>query len=169
MAAMQERTRRAATPGEHHEALGFYLGEWDVEMALVMPGSPEQSWKGTATFEWVIEGRWLGERIRGELFGAPFESFSIRGYDNHARSHVVVTVSSSDTAMNLARGPVVDPEGRVAALYGTLDEYTMGELHKPFKVVSRRTGPDSHVLEIWDLGMGEAGAQVLVYRYARKG
>lgn len=167
-AEMQERMGRATSPGKPHEALGFFLGTWDVEMVAVMPGAPEQSWAGTSTFEWLMEGRWLQERLEGELFGAPFRSASIRGYDSFARAHVVVTVSSADTAMNLARGPAIDPEGKVVAVYGTLDEYTTGELHKPFKAVSRITGDDRHVLEIWDLGMGEAGSQVLEYRYTRR-
>jgi len=135
---------------------------------MVMPGSPEQRSQGTATYEWLMEGRWLSHRIVGEMFGSEHESFSIIGFDNYAKNHVVVTVSSMDTAMNMARGLVVDPSGQVTALYGTLDEYTTGEVHKPYKVVTRVINDDSHVMEIWDLGIGADGAKVLEFTYSRR-
>lgn len=168
MQEMQERTREATTPGEQHEALARFVGEWDVEIAMVMPGAPEQRSQGTATYEWLMEGRWLSQRIVGSLFGGEYESFSIIGFDNYARNHVLVTVSSMDTAMNMARGLVVDPEGEVTAVYGTLDEYSTGEVHKPYKVVTRIIDEDSHVTEIWDLGIGADGAKVLEFTYSRR-
>lgn len=168
MQEMQERMSEAATPGEHHAALARFVGVWDVDMAMVMPGAPEQRSQGTATYEWLMEGRWLSQRIEGEMFGAPYESFTIIGYDNFAKNHVSVTVSSMDTAMNMARGLVVDPEGQVTAVYGTLDEYTTGEVHKPYKVVTRIIDDNSHVMEIWDLGVGADGAKVLEFTYSRR-
>jgi hypothetical protein len=134
-----------------------------------MPGGPAQSTsKATARVDWVIEGRWIGERLEGQLFGAPFESFVLRGYDSYAKNHVVATVQSLDTALLVARGVVVDPQGKVSALYGTLDEYTTNELGKPFKAVTRLIDANRYTLEVWDLGVGVEGVKVLEYRYARK-
>lgn len=168
MQEMMARMKQAAEVGPHHEALGDLVGLWDVEIAMVMPGSPAQRSNGTAEYAWVIDGRWLSQRISGELMGAPHESYSIIGFDNYAKNHVVVTVSSMDTAMNMARGLVVDPAHKVTAVYGTLDEYTTGELHKPYKVVVRRETADRHVMEVWDLGIGDAGAKVLEYTFTRR-
>ncbi|HMB55115.1 MAG TPA: DUF1579 family protein [Thermoanaerobaculia bacterium] len=168
MQEMMEAMQQATAPGPHHEALADFVGDWDVELKLVMPGAPAQSSKGRSKIGWLIDGRWLEERIEGELFGQPFESFTIRGFDSYAKNHVAVTVSSFDTAMNMVRGLVSDPSGKTATMYGFLDEYTTGELHKPFKVTSRKIDKDHHVLEIWDLGIGEAGAPVLEYSYTRR-
>jgi hypothetical protein len=52
--------------------------------------------------------------------------------------------------------------------HSTLDEYTTGELHKPLKVVLRDESDARHVMEIWDPGIGEAGAKVLEYTFTRK-
>jgi hypothetical protein len=166
---MQERTRQATSLGEHHEALARFVGDWSLEIALVMPGMERQSWEGTATYEWLIDGRWLGQKVEGTMFGGPYESFTILGWDSYAKNHVAVTVSSMDTAMNMVRGVVVDPGGATTALYGTLDEYTTGELAKPYKVVTRVADDDHHTMEIWDLGIGPDGAMVLEFRYTRKG
>jgi hypothetical protein len=168
MQEMMEAMQQATAPGPQHEALADFVGDWNVELKIVMPGVPVQSWKGRSKIDWLIDGRWLSERIEGEIFGRPFESFSIRGFDSYAKNHVAVTVSSLDTSMNLVRGLVGDPTGKTASMYGFLDEYTTGELHKPFRVTSRKVDKDHHVLEIWDLGIGEAGAMVLEYRYARR-
>lgn len=110
----------------------------------------------------------MSQRITGQLMGRPYESFSLMGFDNYAKNHISVSVSSMDTAMTMTRGLVVDPTNRVTATYGTLDEYTTGELHKPLKVVMRRASETRHVMEVWDLGIGEAGAKVLEFTFTRR-
>lgn len=152
---------------EQHEALSYFLGEWDVEMEMTSPALSEPA-QGTGTYEWIFEGRWLSSRVEVDLMGSPWMSYSMIGFDTYAKGYVIATVSSIDTALNVARGAVVDPPGELIAAYGTLDEYTTGELHKPFKVLIRIEDPDHHAVEIWDLGVGEAGAKVVEMRYLRR-
>lgn len=167
MKEVQARMKEVATPGPHHKALARYVGTWDVEVAMVMPGAPTERSKGTAVYGWAIEGRWLTQRITAPFMGSRYEGFALIGFDNYAKNHVAVAVSSMDTAMIMTRGLVVDPTNKVRALYGTLDEYTTGELHKPLKVVLREESETRHVMEIWDLGIGDAGAKVLEYTFTR--
>jgi hypothetical protein len=168
MDEIMARMKEAATLGPHHQALARYVGNWDVELAMVMPGAPAERSKGTAVYAWAIDGRWLTQRISAPFMGRPYEGFAIIGYDNYAKNHVAVAVSSMDTAMTMTRGLVVDPTHKVRTLYGTLDEYTTGELHKPLKVVLRDVSDTRHIMEIWDLGIGEAGAKVLEYTFTRQ-
>ena len=49
-----------------------------------------------------------------------------------------------------------------------LHEYLSGELNKPFKTVTRTVDDDTHVMELWDLGIGEAGAMVLKPTYRQR-
>jgi hypothetical protein len=168
MEQVMARMKEAAQLGPHHKALGRYIGNWDVEIAMVMPGSPPQVSKGTAVYAWAIDGRWLTQRVTAPFMGSAYEGFALVGFDNYAKNHVAVAVSSMDTAMIMTRGLVVDPTNKVRALYGTLDEYTTGELHKPLKVVLRDVSDTRHVMEIWDLGIGEGGAKVLEYTFTRK-
>jgi hypothetical protein len=166
--ATQERIRTATTVGEQHEALARFVGEWDVEITLMLPGVPEQHASGRATYEWLIPGRWIGQRLTDELMGEPHESFAIIGYDNFAKNYVIAGVSSFDTALNVSRGPVVDPEGGVIVTYGTQNDYTTGVLHKPYRIVTRIIDKDRHVVETWDMGIGPDGAAILEYRYTRR-
>jgi hypothetical protein len=168
MEEIMARMKEAATLGPHHKALAKYIGTWDVEIAMVMPGSSAERSKGTAVYGWAIDGRWLTQRITAPFMGSAYEGFALVGFDNYAKNHVAVAVSSMDTAMIMTRGLVVDPTNKVRALYGKLDEYTTGELHKPLKVVLRDVSDTRHIMEIWDLGIGEAGAKVLEYTFTRR-
>jgi hypothetical protein len=168
MRRMQERMKAATATNEHHEELAYFLGDWDVEVTLMVPGAPPQKSRATARCDWVIEGRWIGEKVQGTLVGAPYQQFALRGYDGYAKNDVVATVQSMDNALLVARGVVVDPQRKISAVYGTLDEYTTDELGKPFKAVTRRVDADHYTVEVWDLGIGADGAKVFEYRYARK-
>ena len=164
---MMEMMRKVSTPGQHHAALAQLVGEWDVEVSLLMPGGAQKS-SGRARYEWAVEGLWLTQKLEATLMGMPYQSFAVMGYDNYAKNHVVATVSSADTSLNVARGVVVDPQHKVTSVYGALDEYTTGELNKPFRAVTRIVDNDRHVIEIWDLGIGASGAKVLEFNYTRK-
>ena len=168
MQEMQERAAEARAPGKHHAALSRFIGTWDVEMALVMPGAPRQVSKAVATYEWVVDDLWVLQRMKGELFGAPYQGATLLGFDNYAKNHVVASVSSFDTALLISRGVVVDPEDNVTSVYGTLDEYTTGELNKPYRAVTRIIDKDHHVMEVWDMGIGVEGAKVFEWSYTRK-
>ena len=58
MQDMMERMKEAAEGGARHEALSAFVGRWDVEIAMVMPGAPPQRSKATAQYGWIIDGRW---------------------------------------------------------------------------------------------------------------
>ena len=158
------RVSAAMQLGPQHAALARYLGRWDVDIAL--PRMDVHS-KGTAEYSWVIEGRWLGCRIKGTLLGQPFEEFTILGYDSYSQSAVEVSVESADNSMVMSRGSSSDPAQPPPVLYGELDEYTSGSLHRPFKVVQRWVSDTRHVTEIWDLGAGETPVQKLAFTFTR--
>lgn len=173
MEDMQAAMEAATALGEEHELLGTFLGEWDVEIRVFMPGAPgqpaePQTSRGTADTEWVVEGRWLGTRVTGEMMGAPYTGFSLRGWDSYAGNWVTASVTSMDNALNVTRGVKVDPNGRVFAEYGTLDEYLTGELNKPYRTITRLDGKDRYVLELWDMGVGAEGMKVLEYEFSRR-
>ena len=160
---MMKRFREAAKTGPQHEALKYYLGDWTVKAdRMGAPGT------GHATFSWVLEGRWMGQRLTTTFGGHTTQGFGLHGYDRYSKSYVTTFVSDMDTSMNVSRGPRVDREGKVQTEYGSLREYMTGELDKPYKVVRRHIDDDHFVVEIWDLGIGEAGRAVLTYKYARK-
>jgi hypothetical protein len=167
-----KRWKEAAQLGPHHKELEYFLGTWDGVIEFVMPGMltmpPEKRDKVVGTGAWAIEGRWLSFRIKGTMMGQPFEGFGLSGYDNVKKAHVSTFVSNIDTAMTTASGSVVDPNGKIVSMYGTIDEYLTGEHDKPVRITRKIVSPDQFVHEIWDLGIGELGQVVLRETFTRR-
>ncbi|MHC4931189.1 MAG: DUF1579 domain-containing protein [Planctomycetota bacterium] len=170
MAEWMQLWQKYATPGEHHEALAQFIGKWDTETKMFMqPGAPPMTSKGSAEFKWLFPNRWLAQEYKGSMMGMPYSGFGIVGWDNYKKKHVQVWVDTLSTDMKLAEGVVVDPEGQVQVLYGTMDEYLTGEHDKIVKYVTRNIDKDTFVFEIWDMGMGAEGGKVIEMKYTRKG
>jgi hypothetical protein len=165
---MMKRWKEISTPGERHKDLGRFVGTWDVELKMLMPGAPPQVTKGTAEYSWLMEGRWLQERLKGEMMGQPFDGFGVFGWDNFKKEYVSSWVDSMSTAMAHSEGVPVDPDGKVVVQWGTMDEPLTGEHDKAVKLVTRMSGPDKFTFEIWDMGIGESGAVVMQFTYTRK-
>ena len=163
MAAMQA----ILSPGEHHKAMEYFLGKWDVEIAIVGFGQGDMKSKCAAEFKWLMPGRWMAQDLTGQLMGRPYRSFSIAGFDNVKKKFVTTVVSNMDTAMLRLEGTVVDPTGKINTQYGTLDEYLTDEHDKPFRTVTKKTDDDHFVMELWDLGIGENGKIVMLFSYTR--
>ncbi len=167
LAAMMARAKAFTQPSEHHELLKRFIGTWDTELRLTSFGEEASVDKGTATFSWLMEGRWLKQESTGTVMGMPNQSFMILGYDNFKQSYVAVTVGTFDTAMITVEGDL-DPGGDVLIVYGTLDEYLTGEHDKMVKAVYRFVSPDKIVHEIHDLPIGEKNTKVIEMIFSRQ-
>ncbi len=167
LAEAMQKAQRYISPGEHHEVLKKFLGEWKTESRFFMGTKPTPAEPGETKTRWLVEGRWLISESKGQLMGRPFESYSIIGYDNFKMSYVITTVSSWDTAMNRVEGDMTR-DGRSMLLYGTLDEYLTGEHDKMVKLAYRFKSNDKMTMEIHDLPIGETNTKVVEVTYTRK-
>ena len=167
MAEMMKRAKQFTQPGKNHELLKRFLGTWETELRVTMVGAASKPEKGTATFSWLMEGRWIQSAATGTMMGLPAQSFMILGYDNFKMSYVTVSVSTMDTAMLVSEGDM-DPSGRARITYGTLDEYLTGEHDKMVRYVWRFLSDDEMALEIHDLPIGEKNTQVVEIVYKRR-
>lgn len=167
MAEMMKKASKFIQPGENHTLLKRFLGTWDTELGVTMPGMEAPPDKGVSTISWLIEGRWLKMEGRGTMMGMPSETFTILGYDNFKMSYVSASVSSVDTALLHAEGDLT-PDGKSLVSYGTLDEYLTGEHDKMVKYAWRFLSDDEMTLEIHDLPIGEVGTKVVEIRFKRR-
>ena len=97
-------------PGEHHEHLGRLAGDWDLTIRVWQSpdGEPLES-AGTAEARWILGGRFLWTIYRAELFGEPFEAWSIEGYDNRAQQYVGTWRDTQGTYTLVYRGKCLLP------------------------------------------------------------
>ena len=162
-----EKAKRWTTPGANHKELERFLGQWDTESRMMLPTGPTAPEKGTATYSWLMEGRWLKGESSGTMMGFPIRTFGILGYDNFKMSYVTANVNSFDTTLTTSEGDM-DPSGKAILSYGTLDEYLTGEHDKMVKYVWRFISADEMVLEVHDLPIGEKNTQVIEIRFKRR-
>jgi uncharacterized protein DUF1579 len=160
MAAAMAKAKRFTQPGEAHKMLDRFLGTWTTEVRMFGMGKATPPEKGSATFSWLMPGRWLKMESTGTMMGLPLQTFMLLGYDNFKQSYVSTNINSIDTAMTHAEGDV-DPSGKALISYGTLDEYLTGEHDKMVKYVWRFQSPSQMALEVHDLPIGEANTKVV--------
>lgn len=167
MAAMMAQARKYTQPGDAHKLLHRFLGTWDTETRITVPGSSPAPEKGTATCRWLIDGRWLQCDASGQMMGMPMRTSFILGYNIFKMSYVSSAINSVDTAMIYSEGDL-DPSGKALLMYGTLDEYLTGEHDKMVKSVWRFVSDDEMKLEVHDLPIGENNTQVFEIRYRHR-
>jgi hypothetical protein len=76
---------KLAQPGEHHEHLARYEGNWKgvVKMWMAPDGPPSVDESQTEA-RLIMGGRYLEMKHVGNFGGMPFEARAIEGYDNAA-------------------------------------------------------------------------------------
>jgi len=166
MKAMMEKAAKFTKPGANHKELERFLGKWKTANAAFMGTKSMSAGSGEAEFSWLMPGRWLQLRSKGNMMNMPIEIYSLLGYDNFKQSFVWTQVTTMDTAMLHAEGDM-DPSGKALLMYGTLDEYLTGEHDKMVKYVWRFVSDDEMVLEVHDLPIGENNTKVVESKFTR--
>jgi hypothetical protein len=165
---MGRRMAESVRANRFHKALERFLGDWDVEMRMWMtPGGPPATSKGTGSWTWLYEGKWLQGDVDVPMMGMRVRQRTVLGYDNFKRKYVSSAVNSMETALRHAEGNF-GKEPSVLWMYGAVDEYMTGEHDKTAALVYRFDGPDRITLEIHDLSIGLENAKVLEFVFTRR-
>ena len=161
------RWQEAMTPGEHHQLLERFVGDWDITVSVSGMGPEAQTSTGTVTARWVLGGRFVREEIEGEMMGMPMRSIAFYGYDNFRRMYTLTEMDNLATATQVAQGSL-NQAGDVITYFGTMDEPMTGERGKTAKFVMRLVGPDTRVFEIHDLHIIPGDTKVVEVTYRRR-
>jgi hypothetical protein len=165
-----QRWQEACTPGEQHAELAKYIGTWttSTRMLMTIPGAPAaEPETGTATFAWLIEGRWVSQRLTSTMMGQPYEGFGIMGYDNFKQRTVGCWVDSMSTVLLTFTGRY-NPELGVTLEWGPMDEPMTGEHDKLVRYETRWIDDDTFTFAIHDLDLGPEKSRVLEITYSRQ-
>ena len=97
-------------PGEHHDHLDRLAGDWELTIRVWQSpdGEPIEA-AGTAEARWILDRRFLWTIYRAELFGQPFEAWSIEGYDNQAEEYIGTWRDTQGTYTLVYRGKCKQP------------------------------------------------------------
>ena len=129
-------------PGEEHKAMADVVGTWDLVSEMTAPGGQAMSTKGTATFETILGGRYLVQKVKADPMmpgGGPFEGLGIEGYDRVAKQYFSTWFDNMGTGHMDSTGQRSE-DGKVLTMTGEGD---FGEGPMKYREVMTKTGPDS--------------------------
>lgn len=164
---MMQAARKWTAVGEPHKVLEKYIGTWNTELRLTVPGMERPAEKGSCVCQWLMPQRWVQCELTSTMMGMAMRSLTWIGYDNFKMSYRFATVQNLDTALNTSEGDL-DPSGKALITYGTIDEYLTGEHDKMVRYIWRFLSPDKLGFEVYDLPIGENNSKVLEYTFTRK-
>lgn len=177
MAVMMQEMMRLATPGEAHKKLEPVIGTWDATVKFWMggPGGPATEDKGSATFKWIMDGRYVQEDFagtttmpdgKGGTQKLPFKGMSLMGYDNFRNMYVSNWLDNMGTAMATMTGSA-EPSGKTIHMYGQLDEPSLKVVGRTVHTVTRWVNGDQFVFEMYDLH-ASPDYKIMEITYTRK-
>lgn len=135
MQANMAKVKEAGTPGAEHAVLNPMVGDWTVSSRHWMKrgAKPEKS-TATSTLAWVLDGRFLKQKYKGDWAGQPFDGLGFLGYDKVKKEYVSVWMDSMSTGMSRSAGRY-DTAARTIEDEGTFSCPVTGEKEMWFRSV----------------------------------
>jgi len=157
----------ASTPGEAHQKLVPWIGEWEVTSKMWMaPGAPPVESGGTAVAHWILGDRFVEMTVKSTIMGQPFEGRAITGYNNMQKTYQSFWVDNMGTSMTTSAGSV-SADGKTFTFEAKMDDPMTGEKNKPYKFIDRFVSKDEAQSEIHDLSRGKK-SKMMEMTYKRK-
>jgi hypothetical protein len=165
-AAMMEAMQKAGTPGDMQKKLDVFVGTWNTKVTFWMaPAAPAMSTQGTSENRWIMGGRFLEQRFKGDMMGMPFEGLGYTGYDNVKKQYWGTWMDNMSTAMMMSTG--WSPDAKTFMFTGSMADPMTG---KDARMEERLTVVDSdhHVMEMWGPGPDGSMYRNMEIQYTRK-
>ncbi|MCA9312329.1 MAG: DUF1579 family protein [Phycisphaerales bacterium] len=150
-AEMMAMVMQYGTPGEHHQRMQQFVGDWNIKSTMWM--TPDQSMgkedTGTSHFRSILGGRYFTEELSMGQGAELFEGFCIYGYDRRIDKHFFTWADSWGTGLMHGEGDC-DGEGKVFTYYSS---YEMPGMPKTqYKSVTTIVNPRMYIFEMFTQG-----------------
>ncbi|HEU4886952.1 MAG TPA: DUF1579 domain-containing protein [Thermoanaerobaculia bacterium] len=165
--AMMDAMMKAGIPGDPHKKLDGMVGTWNTKITMwMMPGADPMTSSGTSTNQWIMGGRYLEQRFKGDFMGMPFEGIGFTGYDNVKKRYWGTWMDNMSTSIMTSTG-TASADGKVWDFDGTMsDPMTGGDTAVKEKVTI--TDADNHLMEMWAPGPDGKMFKNMEIAYSRK-
>lgn len=156
MKKMMEMWIELGTPGEQHEFLGKWAGEWTSSTKMWMggPDAPPTVEMGTTTFRPIFGGRFVVQESKGKMMGQAYEGMGLLGYDKFRKVFFGTWCDSMSTMMYSFKGSL-SQDGRLLTMYGEMDEPAMGVIGRLVRYETEMVSEDEMIFTVYDLYVGE--------------
>jgi len=153
MAAMMAELMKYGTPGEHHQHLQPLAGTWKCASKFrQVPDAPWNESASDATFEWILGGRFLQQKVKSpatEAFPMDFEGMGLLGYDNLGKKYLSIWMDNMMTGAMIYQGSC-DDSGKVITLSGEYQNPMKGGAMTSGRWVYKIINPNKFVFEMWE-------------------
>ncbi len=150
-ADMMAKWMEYMTPGPQHAEMATYAGKWDMTSKMWMdPNAPPQEMNGACTWEMVMGGRYMVEKVDSPpmMPGAErFAGMNIVGYDNFTKRYFYAWIDNMGTGIMVGYGESADGGKTVEYLAEAPDPMT-GQMTKS-KSIIRHVSHDKVEFEMY--------------------
>jgi len=130
---MMQTMMKYATPGEFHKKLDGMIGSWNFTSKWwADPSAPSQESNGTCESSWILGGRFVQEKVTGDMMGQPFHGMALTGYDNFNQKYQMLWIDEMATCFLIADGQI-DKSGKKITFEGKYQDYMTPNRDKRFK------------------------------------
>lgn len=139
------RLMKYAQPSEHHKKLEPFIGAWNQTVRIWMtPGADPQTLEGSATYKWIMGGRFVQGTYAGNYMGEPFHGMDLLGYDNFREQYISLWIDNHMTGFMTANGWYND-ETDTIIMHGTVDDAMSDFPNRPFRTETKFKS-DDHIV-----------------------
>ncbi len=165
--AMMDAMMKAGIPGDAHKKLDGMVGSWDTKITMwMMPGMDPMTSAGTSTNQWVMGGRYLEQRYKGDFMGMPFEGVGYTGYDNVKKQYWGTWMDNMSTSMMTSKGGPSE-DGKTWEFTATMSDPMTGK-DSTAKEKITIIDADHHTMEMWAAGPDGKMFRNMEIQYVRK-
>jgi hypothetical protein len=166
MAGMMEAWSKAGALGPQHQAFAKQAGTWNQVVKMWMaPGAPPMETKSTATRELILGGRFLVEKVKGDMGPmGPFEGHGMLGYNNLTEQYDYVWMDSMSTGMMISHG-TAEADGTIT-LTGDYDD-PITDAKTKTRTVTKMISDNEQKFEMYESKGGQPEAKTMEIVYTR--
>jgi hypothetical protein len=165
--AMMDMMMKAGTPGDAHKKLDGLVGTWDTKVQFwMMPGTDPMMSGGMSTNQWVMGGRYLEQRYKGDMAGMAFEGVGYTGYDNVKKQYWGTWMDNMSTGVMTSTGSV-SADGKSWDFSATMSDPMTGKDSTSKEKVTV-IDADHHTMEMWAAGPDGKMFKNMEINYSRK-
>lgn len=149
MDAMMAAMQKYAVPGPEHEHLKKLVGDWNITSQFFMaPDTPPTEGTGTATFEMILDGRWVKQTVQADFMGQTMHGIGYTGYDRFKQQYISTWMDNMSTSMMVSHG---ECEGDVCTFHCEMDDFMTGRSNVEVKQVARWIDDDTHTFAMYEI------------------
>ena len=142
---------KEATPNENHKELAKLAGEWTFTTKWwTKPGASPRESTGTSTFTVIFGGRFVQQKMQGNVMGRTYEAMGLHGYDNLKKKYVSMWVDNMHTSLITSEGRWDEAAKSITMYSDHMDPMTGSQ--KRARTVVRWVDDNTHIFEWHESG-----------------